>query len=74
MLVSIMETFLVMLDVTKDDSRVKTTVREYMENFASIPRFSTLVLFLSKNEKALAKNVWKAVGVDQPTGIWSSVI
>lgn len=45
-----------------------------MENFARIPRFNTLVLFLSKNEKALAKSVWTAVGVDQPTGMWSGVV
>ena len=74
MLVSIMETFLATLEVTKGDSRVKTIIQEYMENFARIPRFNTLVLFLSKSEKSLAKNVWIAVDVDQPTGVWSGVI
>ena len=76
MLVSIMETFLATLEVTKDDPRAKTKtiIQEYMENFARIPRFNTLVLFLSKNEKSLAKSVWMAVDVDQPMGVWSSVI
>jgi hypothetical protein len=74
MLVSIMETFLARLEVTKGDSRVKTIIQEYMENFARIPRFNTLVLFLSKSEKSLAKSVWMAVDVNQPTGIWSGVI
>lgn len=73
MLVSIMETF---LEVTKDDDSrtIKTTIREYMENFAGIPRFNTLLLFLSKSEKKLAKSVWMAVDVDQPTGVWSCVV
>jgi len=73
MLVSIMETF---LEVTKDDdSQAKrTTIREYMENFAKIPRFNTLLLFLSKSEKKLANSVWMAVDVDQPTGLWSVVV
>ena len=73
MLVSIMETF---LEVTKDDdSRAKkTTIQEYMENFARIPRFNTLLLFLSKSEKKLAKSVWMAVDVDQPTGVWSCIV
>ena len=73
MLVSIMETF---LEVTKDDdSRAKkATIQEYMENFARIPRFNTLLLFLSKSEKKLAKSGWMAVDVDQPTGVWSGIV
>ena len=82
MLVSIMETFLATLEVmTKkdddddDDARAKKTIiQEYMENFARIPRFNTLVLFLSKSEKMLAKSVWMAVNIDHPTGMWSVVI
>jgi len=68
-----METFLAILDVKKVDPRIKTTIREYMENFARIPRFNTLVLLLSKSEKALATNVWIAVGVDQPTDMWNGI-
>lgn len=45
-----------------------------MENFVRIPRFNTLVLFLSKNERMLAKRVWTAVGVDDPTGVWNGVV
>ena len=71
MLVSIMETFLA---AATDDVRTKTLVQEYMENFARIPRFNTLVLLLSKSEKALAKSVWMAVDIDQPTGVWNGVI
>jgi hypothetical protein len=74
MLVSIMETFLAKLEVAKGDSRAKTIVQEYMESFARIPRFNTLVLFLSKSEKSLAKSVWMAVDVEQPMGVWSGVI
>ena len=64
-----METFLATLEVTKGDPRVKTIIQDYMENFARIPRFNTLVLFLSKSEKSLAESVWKAVDIDQPTGM-----
>lgn len=74
MLVSIMETFLATLEVTKGDSRVKAIIQEYMDNFARIPRFNTLVLFLSKSEKSLAKRVWMGVDIDQPKGMWSGVI
>ncbi|KAF8817206.1 hypothetical protein BYT27DRAFT_7153875 [Phlegmacium glaucopus] len=74
MLVSIIENFLSILDVKDGDAQVKTVIREYMENFARIPRFNTLVLFLSKSEKVLAKNVLTAVGVDQPTGMWGGVV
>lgn len=73
MLVSILETFLAILDLTKGDSGVKAIVQEYMENFARIPRFNTLVLLLSRSEKALAKSVWIAVDI-QPKGLWSGVM
>lgn len=74
MLVSIMETFLAKLDGTKGDSGAKRVVQEYMENFARIPRFNTLVLLLSKSERALAKSVWMAVDIDQPMGVWGGVM
>jgi len=73
-LVSILETFLAILDLTKGDSGVKYIVQEYMENFERIPRFNTLVLLLSKTEKALAKSVWIAVDIHQPKGLWSGVM
>ena len=73
MLVSIMQCFMAILDAKEGDSRIKTIVREYMENFARVPRFNTLILLLSKNEKALAQSVWTAVGVDQPD-MWSGIV
>ena len=79
MLVSILETFLAYTAKGDDDdsratTTTKTIIHEYMENFARIPRFNTLLLFLSKSEKMLAKRVWMAVDVDKPTGVWSGVI
>jgi hypothetical protein len=44
-----------------------------MENFTKIPRFSTLVLFLSRAEKEVAKHVWALLGVGQPVGAWHPV-
>lgn len=42
-------------------------VREYMENFAKVPRFGTVVLFLSRKEKDLVKQVWGRLGVGKDT-------
>jgi len=44
-----------------------------MENFTKIPRFNTLVLFLSRAEKEVAKQVWTLLGVGQPEGAWLPV-
>ena len=48
-------------------------ITQYMENFTKIPRFSTLVLFLSRAEKEVARQVWTLLGVGQPVGAWHSV-
>ncbi|KAF8158543.1 hypothetical protein B0H34DRAFT_709282 [Crassisporium funariophilum] len=73
LLVSIMETFLRTVDVSNGNPGIKRVVADYMENFEKIPRFGTLLLFLSKTEKVVAKQVLTVLGVEKPTGIWSTV-
>lgn len=69
-----LEVFLVILSSlpTVDDTN---KIREYMDNLARVPRFPTLVMFMSGKEKAVAKGVWKKLGIlqDRPPGAWSSL-
>jgi len=56
---------------TKED---EVKIREYMENMAQVPRFSTLILFLTSKEKTVAKEVWRKLGVlGKAPGAWSSL-
>jgi len=49
-------------------------IRGYMENLVQVPRFSTLILFLTNREKAVAKEVWRKLGVQRKApGAWSSL-
>jgi hypothetical protein len=52
----------------------KPIVREYLENFARVPRFGTVVLFLSRKEKDIAKEVWGRLGVgkDLVDPVWTT--
>ncbi|PPQ86328.1 hypothetical protein CVT25_005629 [Psilocybe cyanescens] len=52
---------------------IKLKVQAYMEHLARIPRFGTLVLFLSGPERAVAREVWRGVGVERPGGVWAPV-
>lgn len=73
LLVSILEVFLVVLSsqpMADDTNRI----REYMDGLAKVPRFSTLVMFLSGKEKAIAKEVWRKLGVQgKPSGVWNAL-
>ncbi|CAA7269109.1 unnamed protein product [Cyclocybe aegerita] len=73
LLVSILATFLAALNAAGEDPGIKQRVNEYLDNFAKVPRFGTLVLFLSKDEKMLAKQVLSLVGLEKPTGVWAPV-
>jgi hypothetical protein len=47
-------------------------VKEYMDALAKVARFPTLVMFLSGKEKAIAKEVWRKLGLrDGAPGAWS---
>jgi hypothetical protein len=47
-------------------------VREYMDSLAKVARFPTLVMFLSGREKAIAKEVWRKLGLQgSAPGAWN---
>ncbi|KAF8182610.1 hypothetical protein BJ912DRAFT_1061628 [Pholiota molesta] len=50
LLISILDAFYTLLSAHPADAELKQRVLEYMQNFARIPRFGTLVLFLSAGE------------------------
>ena len=61
--VSIVAVFEAVLDgAAKDDAGV-VVVEAYMQAFGKVDRFSTVVLFLSKEEKARVRRVWEMLGV-----------
>lgn len=65
MLVSILEVFLELLrprDEVKADDDTRASVKEYLRNLARVPRFPTVLLFLTSAERAVAKNVCEVVG------------
>lgn len=66
LLVSMLETFKAVLE-NAPAAEVKEGVKTYLLNFARVPRFTTVVLFMSKTEKQLVKEVWDGVsaGDDQ---------
>lgn len=47
-----------------------TLIRSYMFSLAHVPRFRTVVMFLSRQEKEVAKGVWEGVGVRNGGGWW----
>lgn len=55
---------------------LRATVRRYMDALGEVDRFGTVVLFLSREEKALARDVWEALGVSKQDALesaWKSV-
>jgi RNA polymerase II-associated protein 3 len=43
----------------------KSVIREYLDSFARVSRFETVFLFLSRTEKAIARDVWESLGVSK---------
>lgn len=72
MLVSILELF---REMVVGVSERKSVIREYLDYFETVPRFETVVLFLSRKEKEVARDVWESLGVSKGDlgRIWSSV-
>ena len=59
---SILETFKAVLG-NAPEIETKESVKTYLLNMARVPRFTTVVLFMSKAEKQLVKEVWDGVSV-----------
>ncbi|KAJ7070602.1 TPR-like protein [Mycena amicta] len=54
--------FVEIIDVLRVSS-TKTTAKEYMHAFASVPRFGTVVRFLSASERQKVRGMWVDLGV-----------
>ncbi|KAF8879478.1 hypothetical protein BD779DRAFT_1551728 [Infundibulicybe gibba] len=71
MLISILKTFRDHIDLNPGPTNVKS----YLDALARVPRFGTVVLFLSADEKEIARMVWERVGVisAELSGPWRCV-
>jgi hypothetical protein len=56
----------VLLSALRSDnsSKVQAAVRSYMLGLETVPRFNTVVLFMNKQEKAAAKEIWESLEGD----------
>lgn len=61
LLVSMLETFKFVLTEHDDERTIKDSVKSYLLNLARVPRFSTIIMFMSNDEKKLVKEVWDGV-------------
>lgn len=66
MLVSILEVFLELFrprdEVKGYDDDMRSSVKEYLQNFSRVPRFPTVLMFLTSAERDVAKKVCEVVG------------
>lgn len=73
MLASVLEALLDVLSVAADVSTIKERMLAYLDGFSKVPRFETVLLFLSQKEKQRAKRLLELLGVEQPSTVWKSV-
>jgi len=65
MVASILQTFLALRELAVPyDQKFSHWVKEYMSQLARVPRFDTVLLFMSKEERQVVKAVWDWLGVD----------
>ena len=43
---------------------VQSIMKEYAISLTRVPRFGTVVLFMSRDERALVQGVWNVLGAD----------
>lgn len=70
LLVSLLETFLATLQQSNDDAHTASEIRDYVDALAKVPRFKTVLLFLSKNEKVILREVWEHLGLHHADPVW----
>ncbi|KAF8636231.1 hypothetical protein AX17_003717 [Amanita inopinata Kibby_2008] len=61
--ISIIDVFLHILK-SQSNTELGELVKRYLEGFSRVPRFSTVLLFLSGEEKGRVREVWRMVGAD----------
>ncbi|KAG6914479.1 hypothetical protein DXG01_017029 [Tephrocybe rancida] len=72
LLTSILKVFQEVLKASRSDAE---TLREYMDAFTKVERFGTVVLFLSRAEKEVARGLWEGLGVTKEgvAKVWAPV-
>lgn len=73
LLISIIELFIDVVKANADDQATADAIRTYLVGFENVPRFGTVLLFLSETEKARIREIWKLLGVQTLAGVWSSL-
>ena len=79
-LASLLQTLAAVIESLSTSSNISTSnevrrwVQAYMVNLAKVPRFGTLVLFMSAGEKEMARKVMKAISeAGMPADGWQKV-
>ena len=70
MLAAILSLFNSVISSEREQEEKITFIRAFMFSLTQVPRFRTVVMFLSRQEKELAKGVWEGVGVRNGGGWW----
>ncbi|KAK2465761.1 hypothetical protein APHAL10511_002305 [Amanita phalloides] len=73
LLMSIIDVFIQVVKSNAGDQATVDAVRAYLMGFGGVPRFSTVLLFLSEKEKVKVREAWKLVGVEVLSDVWSPV-
>lgn len=64
-------------ETARADVGARPRVREYLETLGRVERVGTVILFLSRREKEVAREAWEAVGVargdSDAGGVWKSI-
>ncbi|KAF8332965.1 hypothetical protein F5887DRAFT_564238 [Amanita rubescens] len=71
LLISVIDVFIEVLKANAGDQATMDAVRVYLTGFENVPRFSTILLFLSEKEKVRVREVWKLLGSETLGGAWS---
>lgn len=64
-LASLLRTF---SSILQQNENARDNIRDYMINLARVPRFGTVLLFMSREEKELARKVWTGLGSGGESG------
>jgi len=71
LLISVIDVFIEVLKANAGDQATVVAVKAYLTGFENVPRFSTILLFLSEKEKVRVREVWKLLGSETLGGTWS---
>lgn len=71
--ISVIDVFIEVLKANAGDQATVDAVKAYLTGFENVPRFSTILLFLSKKGKVRVREVWKLLGAETLGGAWSSL-